>query len=162
MCSTLSPIEMQRFLFQNNPKSSRSNILLSSSNSSSTDSAVSSSSSISPSSCDSITDSDMGSPTSDTASPDCAEITHGDLAELIKCSPRKLLIMDCRNFVDYNHCHVAKSINTLYSKIMRKRLVDNKVSFISLIHRSVLLGGFVYRITKKSLAGRGNQGDIVV
>ena len=134
MCSTL--IEMQRFLYLDSSKSAgggasnRSNILFSTSNSSSTDSAVSSSSSISPSSCESAIDSDMGSPNCDTACPESGEIAVSDLADLIKCCPRKLLIMDCRNFVDYNHCHIRKSINTLYSRIMRKRLVENKVSLI--------------------------------
>uniref|UniRef100_A0AC34GPS3 Rhodanese domain-containing protein n=1 Tax=Panagrolaimus sp. ES5 TaxID=591445 RepID=A0AC34GPS3_9BILA len=128
MCSTLYETEMQRFFYPKSPTSARSNILLSST-SSSTDSAVSSSSSVSPSSCESIIDSDMGSPNHEKNSPpEYCEIALKELAELIR-SPRKLLIMDCRNFVDYNHCHIAKSINTLYSRIMRKRLVDNKVSF---------------------------------
>uniref|UniRef100_A0AC35GXB4 Rhodanese domain-containing protein n=1 Tax=Panagrolaimus sp. PS1159 TaxID=55785 RepID=A0AC35GXB4_9BILA len=137
MCSTLYETEMQRFFYaKSSPitssSSPRSNILLSST-SSSTDSAVSSSSSVSPSSCESIIDSDMGSPNSDQhqqqqqhVPPEYGEIALKELADLIRNSGRNLLIMDCRNFVDYNHCHIAKSINTLYSRIMRKRLVDNK------------------------------------
>uniref|UniRef100_A0A914Y6N2 Rhodanese domain-containing protein n=2 Tax=Panagrolaimus superbus TaxID=310955 RepID=A0A914Y6N2_9BILA len=134
MCSTLYETEMQRFFYAKSPTSARSTNLLLSSTSSSTDSAVSSSSSVSPSSCESIIDSDMGSPNhehSHYSPPEYGEIASKELAELIR-SPRKLLIMDCRNFVDYNHCHIAKSINTLYSRIMRKRLVDNKVSFFLL------------------------------
>jgi hypothetical protein len=84
----------------------------------------------------------MGSPNSDQhqqqqqhVPPEYGEIALKELADLIRNSGRNLLIMDCRNFVDYNHCHIAKSINTLYSRIMRKRLVDNKVCCEKLVNQ---------------------------
>lgn len=42
---------------------------------------------------------------------------------------KKCLIVDCRSFIQYNNCHIQNAINAFYSKIIRRRLVDNKVLF---------------------------------
>uniref|UniRef100_A0A915DT74 Rhodanese domain-containing protein n=1 Tax=Ditylenchus dipsaci TaxID=166011 RepID=A0A915DT74_9BILA len=57
----------------------------------------------------------------------------------------KCLIVDCRSFIDYNNSHVKSAINAFYSKIMRRRLIDNKActDFI-LNHLSHGLGDSVY------------------
>ncbi|KAH7727239.1 Protein VHP-1 a [Aphelenchoides avenae] len=60
------------------------------------------------------------------------EIDPGALAEYLKQRESEpntednCLIVDCRNFVDYNTCHVKSAINAFYSKIMRRRLLDSK------------------------------------
>jgi hypothetical protein len=59
------------------------------------------------------------------------EIEPGALADYLKqreCQQTddNCLIVDCRNFVDYNNCHVRNAINAFYSKIMRRRLLDSK------------------------------------
>ena len=40
----------------------------------------------------------------------------------------KLLIIDSRNVNEYNVLHIRNSINIPYSKIIRKRLMTDKVS----------------------------------
>lgn len=39
----------------------------------------------------------------------------------------KFIIVDCRNFIDYNNAHVQNAINAFYSKIIRRRLLNNQV-----------------------------------
>uniref|UniRef100_A0AAF5Q6N0 Rhodanese domain-containing protein n=1 Tax=Wuchereria bancrofti TaxID=6293 RepID=A0AAF5Q6N0_WUCBA len=52
------------------------------------------------------------------------------LAKLLqKVDPfRKTIIVDCRPFIDYNLLHIRDAINAFYSKMMRRRIYDNKVS----------------------------------
>lgn len=38
------------------------------------------------------------------------------------------VIVDCRPFIDYNLLHIRYAINAFYSKMMRRRVYDNKVS----------------------------------
>uniref|UniRef100_A0A8R1XPD1 Rhodanese domain-containing protein n=1 Tax=Onchocerca volvulus TaxID=6282 RepID=A0A8R1XPD1_ONCVO len=51
------------------------------------------------------------------------------LAKLVqKVDPlKKTIIVDCRSFVDYNQSHIRYAINAFYSKMMRRRVYDNKV-----------------------------------
>ncbi|KAI1727561.1 tyrosine-protein phosphatase vhp-1 [Ditylenchus destructor] len=56
----------------------------------------------------------------------------------------KCLIVDCRSFIHYNNSHVRSAINAFYSKIMRRRLLDNKTcSDFILNHLSHGLGDSV-------------------
>lgn len=59
------------------------------------------------------------------------EIEPKILAEYLK-KPKKstsnLIILDCRNFIDYNNAHIQNSINAFYSKLMRKRAFTNQVN----------------------------------
>lgn len=43
----------------------------------------------------------------------------------------QLVIVDCRCFLDYNESHVLTAVNAFYSKLARRRLMQNKVSFSS-------------------------------
>ncbi|KAE9550104.1 hypothetical protein FO519_006679 [Halicephalobus sp. NKZ332] len=153
MCTvSFAPIDMQRFVclapklatrsdFRSSTSSSTDSSTFSST-SSSLDSGNSSGNSVSLSNSDSSGDSELGSP---TGQPEFREINQEELAELLKkdlyvnhsCSgkPSNLLILDCRNFADYNHCHVAKSINILYARMQRKRLLDNKLCCESLVNQ---------------------------
>lgn len=69
-------------------------------------------------------------------SSNCPEIPARVLADYIysQVDPQvpshaqsKCLIVDCRNFVDYNTSHVKSAINAFYSKLMRRRLLNNEV-----------------------------------
>ncbi|KAM3720033.1 Tyrosine-protein phosphatase vhp-1 [Dirofilaria immitis] len=40
---------------------------------------------------------------------------------------KKIIIVDCRPFIDYNLLHIRYAINAFYSKMMRRRVYDNKV-----------------------------------
>uniref|UniRef100_A0A914VEI8 Rhodanese domain-containing protein n=1 Tax=Plectus sambesii TaxID=2011161 RepID=A0A914VEI8_9BILA len=59
-----------------------------------------------------------------------SEIDPSSLADILKRSNgrlRKLLIIDCRCFIDYNDSHIRSAINAFYSKLVRRRLQENKV-----------------------------------
>ena len=148
MCTvSVPPIEMQKFVCLPPKVAARAEFR--SSTSSSTDSFVSSGTSVSLSTSDSSSgDSEIGSP---PGQPEFREISQAELADLLKkdlylnhsCSgkPSNLLILDCRNFADYNHCHIVRSINILYAKMQRKRLLDNKVgyNFIQTLFQNYLM-----------------------
>ncbi len=42
----------------------------------------------------------------------------------------QMLIVDCRCFLDYNDSHIRSAVNAFYSKLMRRRLQENKVSVL--------------------------------
>ena len=49
-----------------------------------------------------------------------AEMLHGDKLE-------SALLIDSRSFLEYNTCHVLNSVNVGCSKIVKRRLEQNKV-----------------------------------
>jgi dual specificity MAP kinase phosphatase len=48
-------------------------------------------------------------------------------------SLQKLLIIDSRSFLDYNDGHVIQSINIGCSKLIKRRLISNKITIHELI-----------------------------
>lgn len=58
-----------------------------------------------------------------------SEIDVNSLAKLVQRadSAKKTVIVDCRSFIDYNLLHIRNAVNAFYSKLMRRRLYDNKV-----------------------------------
>uniref|UniRef100_A0A915BW81 protein-tyrosine-phosphatase n=1 Tax=Parascaris univalens TaxID=6257 RepID=A0A915BW81_PARUN len=57
------------------------------------------------------------------------EVDSSSLAKLMRTVDplKKTLIVDCRCFLDYNVSHIRSAVNAFYSKMMRRRLYDNKV-----------------------------------
>lgn len=55
------------------------------------------------------------------------------LAECIIGRLQKLLIIDSRSFLEYNDGHVTQSINIGCSKLVKRRLISNKVTIHELI-----------------------------
>ncbi|CAI4229622.1 unnamed protein product [Auanema sp. JU1783] len=55
------------------------------------------------------------------------QISASDLAVVLRQHSQNTLIVDCRGFADYNFCHIKHAINSFFAKIMRKRLLENKV-----------------------------------
>ena len=56
------------------------------------------------------------------------------LAELMERKPDELLLIDCRNFIDYNSNHILGALNiSCTNRIMRRRLVDGKVTINDLV-----------------------------
>ena len=48
-------------------------------------------------------------------------------AEIIENADDSVLILDCRSFMEYNVSHVKKAINICCSKLMKRRLQQDKV-----------------------------------
>jgi hypothetical protein len=40
---------------------------------------------------------------------------------------QKLVVVDCRCFVDYNLAHIRTAVNAFYARIVRRRIEQNKV-----------------------------------
>lgn len=56
-------------------------------------------------------------------------ISWDQLADLISNNPsNNLLLIDSRSFLDYNNCHIQGAINICCSKIVKRRLQQDKVS----------------------------------
>lgn len=50
----------------------------------------------------------------------------------------QLLIVDCRAFMQYNDSHIRTAVNAFYSKIVRRRLLQNKVAYTSTAVASII------------------------
>ncbi|RLW01808.1 hypothetical protein DV515_00007748 [Chloebia gouldiae] len=58
------------------------------------------------------------------------------LVALLESGTEKLLLIDSRPFVEYNTCHILDAININCSKLMKRRLQQDKVLITELIHHS--------------------------
>ena len=56
-----------------------------------------------------------------------------ELATLIEEKLEKILLIDSRSFLEYNDSHVQGSINIQSSKLIRKRLEQNKLNILDLL-----------------------------
>jgi protein-tyrosine phosphatase len=66
-----------------------------------------------------------------------ASISSSSLAELLEKKPSELLVIDCRNFMEYNSNHISDAVNVCCTnRITRKRLVDGKVTIHDLVSGS--------------------------
>ncbi|GAB6018549.1 hypothetical protein CHUAL_000244 [Chamberlinius hualienensis] len=50
------------------------------------------------------------------------------LAEIVNSGMEKMLVIDSRSFLEYNTCHVMNSVNVVCSKIIKRRLQQDKIS----------------------------------
>uniref|UniRef100_A0A1I7XA84 Rhodanese domain-containing protein n=1 Tax=Heterorhabditis bacteriophora TaxID=37862 RepID=A0A1I7XA84_HETBA len=57
---------------------------------------------------------------------DSMEISASALAALVRNSDRTTLIVDCRCCSEFNQSHVRYAVNSFFSKMMRRRLFENK------------------------------------
>ncbi|MEQ2214500.1 hypothetical protein XENOCAPTIV_009766 [Xenoophorus captivus] len=55
------------------------------------------------------------------------------LASLIQRGTGRLLVIDSRTFSDYNASHVQGAVNVCYSKLVKRRLQQDKVSVTELL-----------------------------
>lgn len=58
------------------------------------------------------------------------------LASFLMYGKNNLLVIDSRSFLEYNDCHVLDSINIGCSKLVKRRLMNNKVSIGELLKTS--------------------------
>ncbi|XP_002734522.2 uncharacterized protein LOC100366454 [Saccoglossus kowalevskii] len=58
------------------------------------------------------------------------------LAEMIGTSVDRLLVIDSRSFVEYNTSHVLNSVNIVCSKLVKRRLQQDKVTIRELLSNS--------------------------
>lgn len=56
------------------------------------------------------------------------------LASLIQRGTGRLLVIDSRTFSEYNASHVQGAVNVCYSKLVKRRLQQDKVSVTELLH----------------------------
>ncbi|PIC46865.1 hypothetical protein B9Z55_006415 [Caenorhabditis nigoni] len=66
---------------------------------------------------------------------DTVTLSSCGLAALIREAPDTTLIVDCRGFTEYNESHVRHSMNAFFSKLIRRRLFENKLDDNCLIHQ---------------------------
>ncbi|EFO91321.1 CRE-VHP-1 protein [Caenorhabditis remanei] len=66
---------------------------------------------------------------------DTVTISTCGLSSLIREAPDTTLIVDCRGFTEYNESHVRHSMNAFFSKLIRRRLFENKLDDNCLIHQ---------------------------
>ncbi|KAF7245406.1 Dual specificity protein phosphatase 8 [Varanus komodoensis] len=55
------------------------------------------------------------------------------LASLLRSGAEGMLVIDSRSFVEYNSWHVLSSVNICCSKLVKRRLQQDKVSITELI-----------------------------
>ncbi|CAG0921659.1 unnamed protein product [Notodromas monacha] len=56
------------------------------------------------------------------------ELDAGEMADVLHASSLKVLILDCRSFLDFNNGHVYNAVNVWCSKLLNRRLQQNKVT----------------------------------
>ncbi|GIX99507.1 dual specificity protein phosphatase 8 [Caerostris extrusa] len=55
------------------------------------------------------------------------------LASVIRNRMEHVLIIDSRSFIEHNTCHIAASVNVCCSKIVKRRLQQDKLSVTELL-----------------------------
>lgn len=60
------------------------------------------------------------------------------LALIIENGSQNVLIIDSRSFLEYNTCHVIDAINVCCSKIVKRRLQQDKVNIAKQIAQLIL------------------------
>ena len=63
-------------------------------------------------------------------------ILSSELATLLDQKIFNLLLVDSRSFLEYNDSHVIGSVNIQSSKLVRKRLEQNKISIVDLLENA--------------------------
>uniref|UniRef100_A0A8R1DI54 protein-tyrosine-phosphatase n=1 Tax=Caenorhabditis japonica TaxID=281687 RepID=A0A8R1DI54_CAEJA len=66
---------------------------------------------------------------------DTSTISPCGLAALIREAAETTLVVDCRGFTEYNSSHVRHSMNAFFSKLIRRRLFENKLDDNYLLHQ---------------------------
>lgn len=56
------------------------------------------------------------------------EVEASYLADVLRAKIDNFMLIDCRNFLDYNAAHITSAINAFYSKIIRRRILNSAVS----------------------------------
>ncbi|KAM9312986.1 dual specificity protein phosphatase 16 [Gastrophryne carolinensis] len=66
----------------------------------------------------------------------CRAVSADKLVTWMEGGTEKVLLIDSRPFVDYNSAHILDAININCSKLMKRRLQQDKVQVLELIHHS--------------------------
>ncbi|EGT56326.1 CBN-VHP-1 protein [Caenorhabditis brenneri] len=80
---------------------------------------------------------------------DTVTISTCGLSSLIREAPDTTLIVDCRSFTDYNASHVRHSMNAFFSKLIRRRLFENKLDDNCLIHQLMSCSTGCFKMDEK-------------
>ncbi|RWS23407.1 Dual specificity protein phosphatase 8-like protein, partial [Leptotrombidium deliense] len=73
-----------------------------------------------------------------TETESCPNISIGvmdcqKLAPIVTHKDENVLLIDGRSFLEYNMCHIRGAVNVSCSKIMKRRLQQNKISINELL-----------------------------
>ncbi|KJH49427.1 hypothetical protein DICVIV_04442 [Dictyocaulus viviparus] len=77
-----------------------------------------------------------------------AEISAASLAALVRNADATTLIVDCRCLAEFKRSHICRAMNPFYSKLLQRRLLEDKVDHIRLANqlRSNFFGGQLLNI----------------
>jgi len=70
----------------------------------------------------------------DPTNDDQHMITSSQLADYLKQSTSYNVLVDTRSFIEYNGCHIQEAINVCCSKIIKRRLQNNKTTVRELLN----------------------------
>lgn len=103
--------------------------------------------------------------TDDIDSPSLADMLKGSIFNGLK---NQVVIVDCRRFLDYNVSHIRSAINVCCSKLVRRRLVENKMSAVDLLKQQMELDGsgkdmevVLYDEVEEEVKGRNEECSII-
>lgn len=63
-------------------------------------------------------------------------IAAGALVALLEAGLDQVVLVDCRPFVDYNTSHILEAVNVNCSKLMKRRLQQDKVQITELLQHA--------------------------
>ncbi|RUS91813.1 hypothetical protein EGW08_000384 [Elysia chlorotica] len=67
-------------------------------------------------------------------------IHHNELANMITTGLGKTMVIDSRSFLEYNTSNVQQSVNVSCSKLVKRRLQQDKVHVLDLLHQTCNIG----------------------
>lgn len=75
------------------------------------------------------------------------------LVALLEAGLDRVVLIDCRPFVDYNTSHILEAINVNCSKLMKRRLQQDKVQITELLQHAAKK-----KVRERPLLPRGGGG----
>ncbi|XP_074645415.1 uncharacterized protein LOC141901819 [Tubulanus polymorphus] len=63
-------------------------------------------------------------------------VTATELAQIVRTGADEVIIIDSRSFLEYNTCNIQKAVNISCSKLVKRRLEQDKVNVLDLLSQS--------------------------
>ncbi|XP_005109665.1 mucin-19 [Aplysia californica] len=70
-------------------------------------------------------------------------IHHNELAQMLTIGLGKTMVIDSRSFLEYNTSNIQQSVNVCCSKLVKRRLQQDKVHILDLLHQTCNIGADV-------------------
>ncbi|XP_064629678.1 dual specificity protein phosphatase 16-like [Lineus longissimus] len=71
-------------------------------------------------------------------------VSSHQLSEVIRREDDKVLIIDSRSFLEYNTCNILRAVNICCSKLVKRRLQQDKVSILELLSQTCHIDAEAY------------------